>query len=127
MRVLIADDEEMVRSALKLILEQDGAYQITGEVESIASLVAQIDAQHPDLLVLDWELPGLGGKNLFLHGLRERWHELRILVLSGNPHSRKLALALGVDAFVSKTEPPERLLESIQKIRELLPAAHQVL
>ncbi len=118
MRVLIADDDDMVRSALRLILEQDGSNQIVGEAESAGALVDQIDHCQPDLLLLDWELPGMTGISLLLRGLRERCVRLRVLALSGLPHSKKLALALGVDAFVSKSDPPECLLECIQNIKE---------
>jgi DNA-binding response OmpR family regulator len=64
-----------------------------------------------DLVLLDWELPGLmvGSPSV----LREGRPALTVIALSGRPEARRAALAAGVDAFDSKANPPERLLEAI--------------
>jgi CheY-like chemotaxis protein len=64
---------------------------------------------HPDLILLDWELPGLP-KIGSMTGLQNVYPNLLVIVLSGRPEVRQKALAAGADAFVSKADPPERLL-----------------
>jgi CheY-like chemotaxis protein len=82
----------------------------------------EVSAANPDLLLLDWELPELkgadAGKRLLasLHGYHPH---LLIIVLSGRPESSRSALAAGATAFVSKTEPPEKLLAALQSLRRL--------
>ena len=59
MRVLLADDHPRVRSALRLILEQEPNFQVVGETADATGLLLAVNEKAPDLVLLDWELPGL--------------------------------------------------------------------
>jgi DNA-binding NarL/FixJ family response regulator len=118
MRVLLADDRRKVRSALRLLLEQGPGLSVVGEVIEAKDLLAQVQVTHPDLVLLDWELPGLRTDGL-LPTLRRACPDLCIIALSGRPEARRTALAAGVDAFVSKGDPPERLLAAIDDALDL--------
>jgi DNA-binding NarL/FixJ family response regulator len=120
MRVFLADDQLKVRSALRLLLEHEPGLYVVGEATEAEELLAQIKATRPDLMLLDWELPGLSltnsvgpGKQL-LSVLHTFYPNLRVIALSGRPEARQAALAAGVDAFVSKGDPPERLLTTLR-------------
>jgi DNA-binding NarL/FixJ family response regulator len=110
MRVLLADDQAKVRSALRLLLGLDPGMSVLGEVAEAQELLIQVKAIQPDLLLLDWELPGLGAVDPMLSSLRAVCPHLSVIALSGRPGARRAALAAGVDAFVSKGDPPERLM-----------------
>jgi two-component system response regulator DesR len=112
MRVLIADDETQVRSALRLHLEEGAGAIVVGEADNSNDLLASVEVLHPSLLVLDWELPPSGGRGV-LRALRAAWPELIVLVLSARPEVRSEALACGANAFVSKTDSPEHLLAAV--------------
>jgi DNA-binding NarL/FixJ family response regulator len=118
MRVLLADDRRKVRSALRLLLEQGPGLSVVGEVIEAQDLLAQVQVTHPDLVLLDWELPGLRTNGL-LSTLRRACPDLCIIALSGRPEARRAALSAGVDAFVSKGDPPERLLAAIDDALDL--------
>ena len=109
MRVLLADDQSKGRSALRLLLEQDPGIQVLGEAVDTTGLLDWVKVACPDLVLLDWELPGLEADSL-LPTLRELCPRLSVIALSGRPEARRAALDAGVDAFVSKGDPPERLL-----------------
>jgi len=114
MRVLLADDEPKVRSALRLILEQLQGIEAIDEVTDAKSLADRLSTCHPDLLLLDWELPGLHPGASF-SDWRQLYHfPLKVIVLSGRYQSRRTAMASGADAFVSKCEPPERLFATLK-------------
>jgi len=113
MRVLLADDQPKVRSALRLLLEQDPDMNVVGEATKAEELLAQVGATHPDLLLLDWELPGLQPADPLLPVLRALCPHLSVIALSGRPEVYRAALAAGADAFVSKGDPPERLLSAV--------------
>lgn len=122
MRVFLADDQPKVRSALRLLLEQERGLCVVGEAAEAEELLAQLKATWPDLMLLDWELPGLSltnsvgpGKHL-LSVLHTFYPNLRVIALSGRPEARQAALAAGVDAFVSKGDPPERLLTILRAL-----------
>jgi len=112
MRILIADGQSKVRFALRLLLGRRAEDEVVGEVAHAGELLPQIEATHPDLLLLDWELSGLSPDDS-MNALREALPNLGVVVLSGRPETCQAALTAGADAFVSKTDPPERLLAAI--------------
>jgi len=116
MHILLADDESKVRSALRLLLGQDAGLSVVGEAAEAAELLSQLRATCPDLLLLDWELPGQQGGDLLL-AVRRCCPTLSVIALSGRPEARREALAAGADAFVSKVDPPERLLAAMGNCR----------
>ena len=112
MRILIADDETQVRSALRLHLEEGAGVAVVGEADNSKEVLAKVEASRPNLVLLDWELPPNGGYAV-LRTLRAARPELAVLVLSGRPEVRSDALAAGATAFVSKADSPEHLLATI--------------
>ena len=125
MRILIVDDQSGIRSALRLLLEQEQGMKVVGEVASSEDLLAQVEATTPNVALLDWELRGLqesrpptGPASGILSELRERYPNLRLIALSGRPEARQAALTAGADAFVSKGDPAESLLRTLRAIAE---------
>jgi DNA-binding NarL/FixJ family response regulator len=113
MRVLLADDQAQVRSALRLLLMHQPEVEIIGEAVDSTGLLDWVKAVCPDMVLLDWELPGLPTVVL-LPLLHEYCPDLRVVALSGRPEARREALQAGSDAFASKGDPPERLLAVIR-------------
>jgi DNA-binding NarL/FixJ family response regulator len=111
MRVLVADDQSKVRSALRLLLHHEPDIDVLGEAVDATGLLDWVRATCPDLVLLDWELPGFSPH--LLANLRELCPSLAVIALSGQPEARREALSAGVDDFVSKGDPPERLLAAI--------------
>ena len=120
MRILLADDQAKVRSALRLCLEQEPGMSVMGEATDADELLAQVRTACPDIVLLDWELPGLQAANPstgsgqgLLSALRTLCPCLKVIALSGRPETRQVALPAGADAFVSKGDPPEQLLAAV--------------
>jgi DNA-binding NarL/FixJ family response regulator len=90
---------------------------VIGEANGVEDLLAQMRATCPDLMLLDWELPRLAGSDL-LTTVRQACPDVFVIALSGRPEARRAALAAGVDAFVGKTDPPERLMTAINCCRQ---------
>lgn len=109
MRILLANDRADVRSALRFLLDQELGIDVIGETSDIPDLLRQAAVAQPDIVLLDRELLGSPASEL-IESLRHCFHEIKIVVLSGRPEARTEVLAAGVDAFVSKGEPPEHLL-----------------
>jgi two-component system response regulator DesR len=116
MRVLLADNQAKVRFALRALLAQQPGIEVVGEASSADDLMALLMTTRPNLALLDWELPGLaesGG----LPVLRKLCPCLAVTVLSSRPGARRAAQVAGADAFVSKGDPPERLLGVLRDCR----------
>jgi len=115
MLVILADDQYNVRSALRLLLEQEADLELVGEAVNSTELLAQLGAACPDLVLLDWELPGLTIADL-LANIRQVCPEAKIIALSGRPEACEQAAQAGVPVFVSKGDPPELLLAEVRSI-----------
>lgn len=114
MRILLADDQSKVRFALRVLLERQPGLEVTGEAIDAGDLFIQVEATRPDLVLLGWELPDLSAADS-VSALRGVCPDVHVIALSGRPEARRVALLAGADAFVSKTDPPERLLAAIGK------------
>jgi len=112
MHMLIADDQPKVRSALRLLLEQQPDLNVIGEAVDAQGLLDWVRAVCPDIVLLDWELPELPHDDV-VSVLRAFCPHLLVIALSGRPEARQEAVDAGVDAFVSKGDPPERLLAAV--------------
>lgn len=116
MRILIAEDQPKVRFALRVLLERQPDLSVIGEAVDATDLLTQTETTQPDLVLLGWELPDLAEENS-LDALRQVCPGLLVVVLSCRPEARRNALAAGADQFVSKADPPERLLMAIDHCR----------
>ncbi len=128
MHVLIADDQAWLRSAMRLLLEQEPDLEVVGEAYDTRSLLQAAKALSPDLILVDWELPGLNPRAAepkFIRALCADDAHVQIIVLSGYSEAAQVALAAGADAFVSKGEPPEYLLYAVQRAQARLVALQQ--
>jgi DNA-binding NarL/FixJ family response regulator len=114
-RILIADQQSAVRSAMRLLLEQGLELDVVGEAADSKELLAQLESLRPDVLLLDWDLPGQSTASLF-DSFGELGRQPRVIVLGVKPELMQSALAAGADAFVSKGDPPKRLLTAIQAL-----------
>lgn len=115
MRILLADDQLHVRSALQILLKHEPNLYVVGEAADAESLLAQVRAVLPDLVLVDFELPGLKENNL-IYRLRHEFPALQIVALSGRLESPTEALSVGVNGFISKIDPPETLISFLQSM-----------
>jgi len=127
-KLMIADDDAKVRSAINLLLDQDRAcWQVIAEVCNVNELFLMVEQEKPQLLLLDWELPEecCGDKRPPYFGLKDRIHHLReinpelyIIVLSSKPQVKLEAMEAGANSFVSKGDPPEIFLNALYAMCE---------
>ena len=117
MRILLADDQSRVRSAIRLLLEQQPEANIVEEVTTAQELLERVGNCCPDMLLLDWDLPGSTPEKL-LATLRTLCPGLFITVLNSRPQTKQLALKAGANEFVGKNESPEHLLAAIEAYKD---------
>ena len=110
-RVFLADARSETRSALRLLL-LDLDMQVVGEATDWPTTRVLVPTTHPDLLVVDWDLPV--GFGVALAELRTACPDLRIAVLSSQVDARGAALRAGADVFISKGDAPDRVTERLR-------------
>ncbi|MDX2141361.1 MAG: response regulator [Chloroflexota bacterium] len=116
-RVLIADDEPNVRQALGLACEQALGLSVAAEAANAAELILLLKTTHPDIVLLEWGLPGAHAADLIRQLATNG--KLTIIAIGNDPGHAPEAVAAGVSAFVYKGDPPAKLLDVLQR----LPAA----
>jgi two-component system response regulator DesR len=104
-----------VREALRCVLEDQEDIQLVSEATSAAELLAHLALRCPDLVLLDWELPGMSGVELMAQA-RAVCPALKLIALSVRPEACSEATSAGVECFVSKGDPPERLLAAVRRV-----------
>lgn len=116
MKVLLVDDHAIVRSGLRRLLAALPGVLIT-EAATGREALAMARAERPALIVLDLNLPGLGGLELLRRVLAEH-PEARVVVLS--MHAEALyatrALEAGAAGYLSKNASPEEVLEAVRRV-----------
>jgi DNA-binding NarL/FixJ family response regulator len=114
MRILLADAQPNVRYALHVLLANRPKLNLAGDATDAYELMSRLTADDPDMLILDWMLPGLDEVGS-IATLRDIRPDMIIIALSGRPELGHAAIKAGADAFVSKIDPPERLLTAIDR------------
>ena len=113
--ILIADDNPAIRSALALLLETRLHVRIIAEADSMDTLIEGVRRLSPDIVILDWELPGrpLGDRIAALKTLQPA---LKVVVTGTQPEIADQALAVQADAYVCTCAQPELVVEAIQAL-----------
>ena len=109
MRLYIADADSTVRLAIQMSLQQKPGYQVIGIAVNGNGLSSQLKTTQPDVLLLDWYLPGMP-VNALIADIRALELQLKIVAISIHPEDESEARAAGVDHFITKAAPPDRLM-----------------
>ena len=116
-RILLADESAEIRSALRLLLETRLDLELISEARDMQHVLAQVEDSHPACIILDWNLPGRPTRER-ISVLRALVPDIKIIVMNTSPELRQQVLNDGANAFICKTDPPSKLLESIQELCE---------
>lgn len=117
-RILLAEDQHVIREALVTLLGLEADIDVVAAVESGEAAVAAAVEHRPDVAVLDIDMPGAMDGLDAAAKLRTRAPGCRTLMLTahGKPGHLRRALASQVDGFVLKTAPPDELTAAIRKV-----------
>lgn len=115
-RVLLAEDQTMVRGALSALLGLEDDIEVVAEVTRGDEIVAAAEQARPDVALLDIELPGMDGLAA-AQQLRERLPDVRVIMLTtfGRPGYLRRAMEAGAVGYVLKDAPTETLATAIRR------------
>jgi two-component system response regulator DesR len=116
-RLLLADDQELIRSALAALLTLQEDFEVVAAVGRGDEVVAAAQAHHPDVALLDIDMPGIDG--LAAAGvLAQQVPQCRSLILTtfGRPGYLRRAMESGAGGFVVKDAPAEQLADAIRRV-----------
>ena len=115
-RVLIAEDQAMVREALAALLELEPDIEVVAQVGRGDEVLAAARAAQPDVALLDIEMPGASGLEA-TEGLRRELPGTRVLILTtfGRPGYLRRAFDAGASGFLLKDAPAAQLASAVRR------------
>jgi two-component system, chemotaxis family, chemotaxis protein CheY len=113
-RILIVDDNDVIRRALRGLMRHDESLTVLGEAASGEMALQSIKAEEPDLVCLDILMPGMDGLAV-LKAIREEHPRVRVIIITGQATSEVVAQAreLGAKGFVVKPFNAAKVLATI--------------
>lgn len=117
-RVLLVEDHPTMREGLIRVIEREGDLTVCGEAETVQQALAMIATASPDVAVVDISLGDQSGIDL-IKDLKVRYPQLPVLVHSMHDESvyAERSLRAGAQGYISKKEPPQKLLQAIREVR----------
>nr|WP_223167346.1 response regulator transcription factor [Nonomuraea sp. SYSU D8015] len=115
LRVLVADDQALVRAGLRAMLDSDPRVALAGEAGNGEEAIAGVRETRPDVVLLDIQMPrldGLAAARRILAG--EQPPKVVMMTTFGSDENLYAALRAGVSGFLLKTAPPEQFLAAIK-------------
>lgn len=118
-RLLIADDQAMVRGALAALLDLENDLEVAGQVGRGDEVVDACREHRPEVVLMDVEMPGMDGIAASA-ALRRAMPEVRVLVVTtfGRPGFLRRAMQAGVQGFVVKDTPATQLADAVRRVNE---------
>jgi two-component system response regulator DesR len=122
-RLLLADDQALVRGAIASLLDLEDDLEVVAQVGRGDEVVAAARASQADVALLDVEMPGLDGIGA-ARALRNEFPNCRALIVTtfGRPGYVRLALEAGASGFVVKDTPSGQLADAVRRVA----AGHRV-
>ncbi|WP_420362841.1 response regulator transcription factor [Curtobacterium aetherium] len=116
-RVVLADDQDLVRAGFRVILESEPGVRVVAEASDGAAAVAAVDAHRPDVVCLDVQMPGVDGLEA-ARRITAADDPPAVLVLTTFDTDEYLfdALAAGASGFLLKNASPEKLIEAVRTV-----------
>jgi NarL family two-component system response regulator LiaR len=124
-RLLVVDDQNIVRKGIRALLEQVDDIDVIGEASNGVEAVSQVEELQPDVILMDLVMPKMDG----ITAIREilaRQPEARIMALTSFVAEDKVfpAIKAGAVGYLLKDSEPEELIEAIRKVNRGEPSMH---
>ncbi len=116
-RVLLADDHDIVRAGLRRIVEDSGDIEVVAEAADGREAIQQAQQCLPDVAIIDISMPGLDGLEV-ISQLHHYYPKLPILVLTMHEEEQYVVRAIGAGAkgYITKRSAPEQLVKAIHRL-----------
>ncbi|MDU1846432.1 MAG: response regulator transcription factor [Niallia nealsonii] len=116
-RILLAEDQVMVRQGLKMMIETEEEFKVTGETNNGKEAIDQCERMQFDIAILDIRMPIIDGLET-AKIIQSRWPQMKILMLTtfDDDHYVMEALRIGVSGYILKNGDTDALLRSIHSV-----------
>jgi DNA-binding NarL/FixJ family response regulator len=118
-RLLLVDDQTLIRRGLRALLKPETELEIIGEAEDGQAALAQIEALQPDLVLMDIRMPMMDGVAA-TRAISQRFPQVKVLILTTFDDTEYVSQALqcGAAGYLLKDTPVEELVQAIQLVHK---------
>lgn len=118
-RVIIVDDESLVRAALRVFLDSSDGFDLVGEADNGIDAIALVRSTHPDVVLMDVQMPKMDGIEATQRLTRE-FPGIKIVALTTFSSERVIVpmLSAGAAGFLVKDTSPDRILDAARLAHE---------
>jgi len=123
LRILLADDHDLVRRGLRTLIEQESGWKVCGDAETGPLAVEEARRLKPDIVVVDLSLPGFDGLEV-TRRIKRHLPSCEILIFTGSGESDELireVFASGAKSYIRKAEAAQFLIDAIRSLGEHKP------
>jgi DNA-binding NarL/FixJ family response regulator len=119
MRVVLADDHQLMLAGIRRALEADGGFEIVGEARNGADVADIVDRSRPELVLLDVRMPNVDGLTC-LEDIKRRYPEIKVVMLSASQDEQLIEAALrrGASAYLVKNIEVDDLPSTLRQALE---------
>ena len=116
-KILLADDHQILRDGLKILINGEPDLEVVWEAASGEEVIGIVAKFNPDVIVMDLDMPGMGGMEAIAK-LKKMEHQSKIIVLTMHAEQGIISQVFkaGIAGFVSKSNAHFRLLEAIRAV-----------
>lgn len=118
-KVMVADDQSLIRESLKIILSAYSDIEVVATVEDGNHVLSSIPHSHPDLILMDIRMPGMDGV-LATKEVKEHYPDIKIIILTTFDDDEFIysALKYGASGYLLKGASTEELYEAIKVVHQ---------
>lgn len=116
-RVLLADDHDIVRAGLRRIIEEAGDIEVVSEAADGQEAISQVHRTKPDVAIIDISMPGVDGLEV-IRQVHHYYPKLPIIILTMHEEEQYVVRAIeaGAQGYLTKRSAPEQLVKAIRKV-----------
>lgn len=117
MKIVIVDDHEIFRLGLRALLEAEQGFEVIGEAEDGKTGLKVIAETLPDIVILDYSMPGLSGLEI-MQMLRQKFPQVKVILLTATKSESILSEALntGANGLILKKDTSNQLVQAVESV-----------
>lgn len=118
-KVIVVDDHPLFRRGVVELLNESKNFEVVDSFGSAQELIQNLPLKPPDLILLDFQMPGLSGVDA-LKKLRSKWPETKFVILTFSMDSQNLldAISYGTDGFLLKDSSSRQILDQLDSVMQ---------
>lgn len=119
-KILIADDHQLVRVGIRRLLEDEKDFKVVGEAGDGKEAIEQVKKLNPDVVLMDVAMPGMDGMEATKRLVKKRKEPAKVVILTmhADEHYAARLLRMGASGYVVKDAAPAELAEAIRTVHE---------